>query len=67
MASKRIRHWVLRDAVSGKYFMQWTGSGPACCAELEKAKRFRTKIAALQSPASSFALTLFKPHPVRRR
>ena len=67
MASKRIRYWVLRDTMSRKYFMQWTGIGPACCAKLEKAKKFRTKIEALQSPASSFALTFFKPRAVRRR
>lgn len=65
MAKKRIKYWVLRDSLSKKYLEQWTGIGPAATSKKSEAKRFRTRQAAMDSPAYTFALTFFEPVAVR--
>jgi hypothetical protein len=60
---KRIKFWVLKDGRN--YFKQWTGIGPAATQRREEAARFWTKRDAMMSPAFTFALTFYEPHPVR--
>lgn len=63
MAKSRVKFWVLKDGKN--YFKQWTGIGPCATQKRGEAERFRTRKDAMQSPAYSFALTFYEPHPVR--
>ena len=47
-----------------RYFMCWTGIGPASTNDPAEAARFPSEAAALQSPAYSFWLTFFQPEPI---
>ena len=62
---KRARYWVLQDTLNKKYFMQWTGIGPAATPVRGEAMRFPSKRKAMQHEAYSFALTFYEPKAVR--
>lgn len=47
-----------------EYMMTWTGIGPACTTDLDKAQRFASEQDAMSHPAFTFMLTFFKPCPV---
>lgn len=60
----KIRYWILKDGKN--YFKQWTGIGPCATQKRGEAEKFTTQHEAKQSPAYTFSLTSYEPHPVRR-
>lgn len=59
----RVQYWVLKDGKS--YFDVMTGIGPRGTPLMDEAARFTSKKAAMRSPAFTFSLANYKPHPVR--
>ena len=66
IAANRIKHWVLQNS-KGFYFKEWTDIGPRATRDRSEAEKFRTRGAAMQSQAYSFALETYEPKPVRYR
>lgn len=64
----RILFWVLADTVKNRtiYFHEWTNIGPCGTRNLKQAERFKTKQAAMNSPAFTFPLTFYEPTPIRK-
>lgn len=57
--------WVLIEAVSSKpdrplYYLRWTGIGPQTTPLLDEAATYETEQQAMQSPAFSFPLAVFR-------